>query len=89
LAVLEYRVHTDENPDDLLMYTIEIPDALHVEKLTWTPDIATSRHFGDTWVKTTRSPILSVPSVVVPHQVNYLINPEHPDIVGSIKVVEQ
>ena len=26
LAVLEYRVHTSVNPDDLLIYTIEIPD---------------------------------------------------------------
>jgi RES domain-containing protein len=89
LAVLEYRVHTHVNPDDLLIYTIEIPDALQVERSTWMPEIATSRSFGDAWVKTKRSPILSVPSVVVPHQTNYLINPEHPDIVGSIKIVEQ
>ena len=44
LAVLEYRVHTHVNPDDLLIYTIEIPDALHVEKLTWMPDTNFASH---------------------------------------------
>jgi RES domain-containing protein len=89
LAVLEYRVHTHVNPDDLLIYTIEIPDSLPVETSSWTPDTGTSRHVGDTWIKTKRSPILSVPSVVVPRQINYLLNPQHPDLAGLIKVIDR
>ena len=89
LAALEYRVHAVEDPGDLLLYTIEIPDRLKIEKVAWMPDIRTSRPFGDTWVSSERSPVLAVPSVVVPHQFNYLLNPKHPDLAGEIKIVDQ
>ena len=93
LAVLEYRVHAKEYPDDLQICAIEIPDGLNVEKYaekyTWIPHDATTRHFGDTWVKTRRSPILSVPSIVVPNQVNYLLNPEHPDLIGLLECIHK
>lgn len=87
LAVLEYRVHASEDPGDLRLYTIEVPDALKVEVAPWTPDIRTSRGFGDVWVNSRRSAALAVPSVVVPRQINYLLNPEHPDFVSSIKII--
>lgn len=47
LAVLEYRVNTLEDPRDLLLYTIEIPDSLTIERVNWTPDFRTGRSFGD------------------------------------------
>jgi len=31
--------------------------------------------------------ILAVPSVVVPRQINYLLNPNHPDFAASVKIV--
>ena len=34
---------------------------------------------GDNWVKSRASVILAVPSVVIPKELNYLINPKHPD----------
>ena len=34
---------------------------------------------GDKWIKEQRSVILKVPSVVVPEEFNYLLNPLHPD----------
>jgi RES domain-containing protein len=44
----------------------------------------------DAWAKSKRSPILAVLSVVVPRQLNYLINPEHPDINPSaIKIIDE
>jgi len=89
LAILEYRVHTTVNPDDLLIYTIEIPDTLKVEKTDWIPDAATARRFGDVWIKSKRSAVLAVLSVVVPRQLNYLLNPEHPDLVDAIKIIDQ
>src|ERR1035438_6268912 len=89
LAVLEYRVHTDVNPDDLLIYTIEIPDTIKTERSTWMPDIKTAQHFGDVWVRSNRSALLAVPSVVVPRQFNYLLNPHHPDLTGHIKIIDQ
>ena len=34
---------------------------------------------GDRWVKKRKSVVLKVPSVVVPEEYNYLLNPNHPD----------
>ncbi|HLC01449.1 MAG TPA: RES family NAD+ phosphorylase [Anaerolineales bacterium] len=34
---------------------------------------------GDTWVREMRSAVLAVPSAVVPHEHNYLLNPQHAD----------
>ena len=89
LAVLEYRVHTKIDPGDLVLYRIDIPDELTIEKAPWTPDLSTARHFGDIWSRSMRSPVIAVPSVVVPHQINYLLNPGHPQMLGKIKIVDQ
>lgn len=37
------------------------------------------RALGDDWATSLRSLVLRVPSVVVPQEVNYLLNPVHPD----------
>ena len=37
------------------------------------------RALGDTWATRLRSVVLRVPSVVVPHEANYLMNPLHSD----------
>ena len=42
---------------------------------------------GDAWVDSMRSCILEVPSVVVPHESNYILNPRHPDF-ASIEIGE-
>ena len=38
-----------------------------------------SQQVGDKWIQSEESLVLRVPSVVVPEEYNYLINPEHPD----------
>jgi len=38
-----------------------------------------TKAIGDRWIKQLRSPVLRVPSVVVPEEFNYLINPAHTD----------
>lgn len=42
------------------------------------PPSQTSQNAGNTWLTSLRSPILLVPSVVVPEESNILINPVHP-----------
>ena len=38
-----------------------------------------TKAIGDRWIKQRRTPVLKVPSVVVPEEFNFLINPAHPD----------
>ena len=38
-----------------------------------------SQRIGDQWLKDQKSLVLCIPSVVVPQEHNYLINPHHPD----------
>lgn len=41
-----------------------------------------TQRIGDAWCKSRASLFLRVPSRVVPQEVNYLLNPEHPDFTG-------
>jgi RES domain-containing protein len=43
------------------------------------------QQLGDAWVQSARSPILAVPSVIIPDELNYLLNPKHPDF-AKIKI---
>jgi len=43
------------------------------------PPPAATRTIGDTWAREKRSAILAVPSVIIPEELNYLLNPAHPD----------
>jgi RES domain-containing protein len=42
------------------------------------PLTAASQSLGDAWVSAARSPVLAVPSVIVPEERNYVLNPSHP-----------
>jgi len=90
LAVLEVRVHLDLPPDlipgDYVLVTIDL-GALPAETVTTAPlDPAA---FGDTWLEERRTPVLAVPSFIVPEKLNYLINPQHPDAAGARIVAER
>ena len=51
------------------------------------PPGAATMEIGNAWVRTARTPVLAVPSVVVPQERNFLLNPLHPEF-GRIKVQE-
>jgi RES domain-containing protein len=78
LAVLEVRVHLDLPlellPDDYVLLAIELGDVA-TEELTRMP--ADPASFGDKWLAEQRSPVLQVPSVIVPESPNLLLNPAH------------
>ena len=40
------------------------------------PELA---QIGDAWAMSNSSAVLAVPSAIVPHELNYLLNPTHPD----------
>jgi RES domain-containing protein len=80
LAVLEVRVHLDLPPDllpdDYVLVTIDL-DALHAEEVSAMP--SDPRAFGDEWLRAQRTPLLHVPSTIVPESQNILLNPVHAD----------
>ena len=63
--------------DNTLVETIP-PAALPAD---WTdePPPPSTKEIGDTWVKEARSTVLEIPSVIIPGEANYLLNPAHPD----------
>lgn len=91
LAVVEYlaqlaRVST--LPRGLMLMLIEIPDTLRMERVHSAPaDPAAFVQIGDDWLESQSTAVLEVPSVLVPRQKNYLINPAHP-LFGAIKILE-
>lgn len=80
LAVLEVRVHLDLTPDllpdDYVLLTIDLRD-LAIEDVATLPDNPAA--FGDAWLQERRTPVLQVPSLIVPESTNLLVNPVHPD----------
>jgi len=89
LAALEMLVHLEA--DDLLRHYRLIPVAFDeamvkvldtgILSVNWKrrPTPATVRAVGDAWIASLESVVLKAPSVVVPDESNYLLNPVHPD----------
>jgi RES domain-containing protein len=88
LAVLEILVHLDpRDASHHLIFRIEFAESL-VERLPpdrlpagWREEMPAhvAREVGDGWVRENRSAILAVPSAIIPEDLNFLLNPRHPD----------
>jgi RES domain-containing protein len=77
-----------ELPKNMVLVLIDIPDTLEIDETKWYPaEITTSRQIGDEWLDSKATPVLRVPSVLVPRQTNYLLNPEH-SLFEPIQVIE-
>jgi len=91
LAILEYLVHVPLSilPSDLSIVSISIPDTINLNEIpafslpeNWKiyPAPLKLADIGTNWAMSNESLLLRVPSVVVEHEFNILINPSHPDI---------
>jgi len=87
LAALEILVHVD---DDYMMdeylcipvrFDARLARNLDLQSLpgNWreTPPACSTQRMGDAWVAENLSVVLKVPSVLIPGESNYLINPRH------------
>ena len=101
LACLETVVHLKEGSLRFNRYLVEItiPDDVWATaevqraaglRVGWDaqPPGQVSLQFGTDWLRSGRSALLVVPSVIVPEECNVLINPAHADSVG-ISAVKQ
>src|SRR6056297_1029767 len=87
LALLEIIVQTNDrsNLKKKVLHRASIPQNLidnpSINKLPggWDRIPATniSQYYGDEWLRKGTNPVLKIPSVVVPLEYNYVINPAH------------
>jgi RES domain-containing protein len=88
LAALERFVHTDSDlePTDLLAIPVDIRDDIAIEAVDvetlptgWRtfPAPPALAAIGERWFRASSTPVLSVPSVVIPHERNFVLNPTH------------
>ena len=91
IAVLETAAHIDDAglPLNRFLVRIDVPEAVWKKReevdastlpVTWSaiPAGRGSVKFGSDWIASARSPILLVPSVIVPEETAALVNPSHP-----------
>jgi RES domain-containing protein len=88
-AMLEILVHLQFRngrfPRTYNLLKVELSEALAVRPLDpssesgWKelPDL--TRQLGDEWHSSLSTPLARVPSAIVPHTWNFLLNPEHPE----------
>jgi len=87
LAMLELLVQDDPLRARYVMIPAFIPADLPIEHLAanslpegWRELNAREQlqQIGTDWARSLRSPVLAVPSAVIPSETNYLLNPQHP-----------
>jgi RES domain-containing protein len=89
IVVLERLAHTDPDllPDDLRLARFEFAQPVVDAKVeefgglsaNWTQDEDHTRLIGSRWRLVGSSCLLAVPSAIVPEEINFVLNPEHPD----------
>ena len=88
LAALEQLVHHNpRTPDRFKAFQIYFPDSLiesvslHSLPPDWrqSPPPPAAQQVGDAWARELRSAVLAVPSIIIPEELNFLLNPAHPD----------
>lgn len=87
--LLEVLVHAKIDMEDIPVtfryLEIDAPDSLSIEDVdtsglgqSWRTNVEATRRAGDRWLRSTRTALLRVPSVIVPATWNILVNPRHP-----------
>jgi RES domain-containing protein len=88
LASLEIFVHLESSVVPLVAIKAHLPQKLEVHEvklldlpMNWQDVTSYSllQKIGQDWLNSRRTPVLKVPSAIVPVENNYLFNPEHPE----------
>jgi RES domain-containing protein len=81
-------------PRSYNLLEISVPDTVAIEKVekiaglpkVWINNQFATQQLGDSWLRRNSAALLEVPSALVPHTSNFLMNPGHPDA-ASITIV--
>jgi len=98
LACLENVVHRNSRglQKDFRQMNIAIPDEIEMEEIKeidlkagWKDflQMPYTQSIGDAWIRAAKTPVLKVPSAIVPGDSNYLLNPAHKDF-SKIKLLK-
>ncbi|TAG17764.1 MAG: RES domain-containing protein [Cytophagales bacterium] len=90
LACLENVVHRSGEGLNASFKTmiIDIPDTLAIAQIAprdlpknWSlyENYHLCQKIGDNWLDALQAPVLQVPSAIIGHEFNFLLNPQHPD----------
>jgi RES domain-containing protein len=100
LALLETLAHTPAKMLDVRVYhliALSVPENMLTQKVSvknllpgWdAPDTRPfTKKIGDTFLSNKRNLMLEVPSVIMPEEINFVINPLHQDI-KQVKVINK
>ncbi|MFT5219988.1 MAG: RES domain-containing protein [Planctomycetota bacterium] len=97
LAMLEtlvnFELDINEVPENYRLLEIDYPGSQGIQQLAddslidgWRQSDEYTRAIGDEWLSAMHSVLLRVPSVIVPHSFNYLLNPRH-ELASSAKIL--
>lgn len=101
LALLELMVQDQPLRASYVAFACEISEEVKVARIDagrLPPDwrrasgIGACQKLGAEWFSSGRTALLAVPSAVIPHETNYLLNPGHPDFarlaIGAMQAIE-
>jgi len=81
---------------DSRLVEAKVPSDLEVEDVFTDPppgwndlDRVVARACGGEWLSSGRTPLLRVPSVVVPRECNYIVNPDHPKSASIVRLAPE
>ncbi len=85
-ALLESCVHTSANdiPPHYTLLGVSVPASVSLEEVNakalaedWREQYEVTREIGSRWLREKRSCLLRIPSALVPHTFNVMLNPQH------------
>jgi RES domain-containing protein len=100
-AMLEVLVHLkgrdEELPRTFALLQIEAPDHLVTRDILpladadWKEQPESTQRIGDAWLVSRETPLARVPSAIMPHTWNILLNPEHSDAaqIAIVSVIQE
>lgn len=95
-ALLEVLIHLEVDredwPDSYQLLAVEVPDDVAFEdapalSVNWRAEARETQQIGNRWLVASQTALLRVPSAIVPHTWNWLLNRGHPDS-NRVEIVE-
>lgn len=91
--LLHFEIEIRDLPVRYRLLKIVVPEDSRVQRVArrdlphgWLENTEVTRTIGDGWLAAGSTPLLSVPSAIVPETMNVLLNPAHPDAARIIIV---